>query len=213
MQDQHCHILWDVDDGSATRDETLQMLDEAAKAGITSMICTPHLRWDDFDRAKVERHFAEFKELAQDRGIAASLGFEIYYKKLLKLGLHHAREYCMGETNRVLIEFNSGGEIPFGWEYTMDQLRNKHGLDVIIAHPERYSTVLQDFDSVYRLIDAGCAIQVSAPDLQGGFFNKRAKVAKRILKEGLCSALVSDAHHPEHYQIFEKMVRDLGKRF
>lgn len=211
MIDQHCHILWDVDDGAATREESLQMLDAARAAGITRMLCTPHLRWDDFDHAKVKRHFSEFKELAADQGIVAELGFEVYYKTLLKRGLHHAPEFRLGQSNRILLEFNSGGEIAFGWEKTVYQLQNTYGLDVVIAHPERYSTVQKDFDAVYRLLDAGCTLQISAMDLDKGFLNKPAKVAKRMVKEELGAALVSDAHRAEHYQVFQKIASKLGK--
>lgn len=211
MIDQHCHILWDVDDGAATREESLQMLDAARAAGITRMMCTPHLRWDDFDHAKVKRHFSEFKELAADQGIVAELGFEVYYKTLLKRGLHHAPEFRLGQSNRILLEFNSGGEIAFGWEKTVYQLQNTYGLDVVIAHPERYSTVQKDFDAVYRLLDAGCTLQISAMDLDKGFLNKPAKVAKRMVKEELGAALVSDAHRAEHYQVFQKIASKLGK--
>lgn len=211
MIDQHCHILWDVDDGAATREESLQMLDAARAAGITRMLCTPHLRWDDFDHAKVKRHFSEFKELAADQGIVAELGFEVYYKTLLKRGLHHAPEFRLGQSNRILLEFNSRGEIAFGWEKTVYQLQNTYGLDVVIAHPERYSTVQKDFDAVYRLLDAGCTLQISAMDLDKGFLNKPAKVAKRMVKEELGAALVSDAHRAEHYQVFQKIASKLGK--
>ena len=211
MFDQHCRILWDVDDGAATRDESLQMLDAARKAGITRMLCTPHLRWDDFDRNKVQRHFDEFKELAADQGIVAELGFEVYYKTLLKKGLHHAPEFCLGNSNRILLEFNSGGEITFGWEQTIFKLQNTYGLDVVIAHPERYSTVQKDFDAVYRLLGAGCKLQISAMDLDKGFLSKPVKVAKRMVKEGLGAVLVSDAHRAEHYRVFQKIGSKLGK--
>ena len=35
MLDEHCHIIWDVDDGSDTLEESLEMLAEAERVGIT----------------------------------------------------------------------------------------------------------------------------------------------------------------------------------
>ncbi|MDO4502352.1 MAG: protein tyrosine phosphatase [Coriobacteriia bacterium] len=210
MRDQHCHILWGVDDGAATWDDTLAMLAAAKEAGVDRMVCTPHLRWDDFDEGVVRSRFAQFKEHSADAGVTAELGFEVYYKTLLKRGLDCAPRYCLDGTNQLLLEFNSGGEIPFGWEQTVDKLRNVYGLDVTIAHPERYSTAWKDFDAVYQLKDAGCSLQVSAMDLEGGFLSKPTKVAKRMMKEGLCDALVSDAHRAEHYARFAKMTSRFG---
>ena len=40
MRDVHCHILPGVDDGARTMQESLLMLSEAMRAGITSIVCT-----------------------------------------------------------------------------------------------------------------------------------------------------------------------------
>ena len=44
MRDLHCHILPGVDDGARNLDESLAMLEAAKAAGITSIVCTPHVR-------------------------------------------------------------------------------------------------------------------------------------------------------------------------
>lgn len=49
MRDIHCHILPGVDDGARDMDESLTMLDAAKRAGVTSIICTPHCRDPYFD--------------------------------------------------------------------------------------------------------------------------------------------------------------------
>lgn len=182
------------------------MLDAAKKTGIDQLWATPHMRWSTFDRAKVQERFAELKEHAQDRGIELRLGFELYHDTLRKHGLHTAAGFAYEGTNRVLIEFNTGGAMASDWQRTVYRLQSEFGLEVVWAHPERYTTVWEDFDTVYRMKDAGCLVQVSARDLTGGLFDKRAKAAKRIMKEGLCDALVSDAHDPEGFETFRKMV-------
>ena len=53
MRDEHCHILWDVDDGSQSLEMTRSMLDGVRACGFTEVVCTPHMRWKDFDAAKV----------------------------------------------------------------------------------------------------------------------------------------------------------------
>src|SRR5689334_22914850 len=42
MIDIHSHILWGVDDGAATLDESLKMLGIAAASGTTDIVATPH---------------------------------------------------------------------------------------------------------------------------------------------------------------------------
>lgn len=49
MRDMHCHILPGVDDEASDLDESLRMLDAARRAGVTSIVCTPHCRDPYFD--------------------------------------------------------------------------------------------------------------------------------------------------------------------
>lgn len=205
MRDEHCHIIWGVDDGSPNWETTCAMVDAARRCGITEIVCTPHMRWEDFDRGVVEERFARLASYAPD--ISWTLGFEVYYKRLLALGLERAREFTIGDSDTILLEFNSGAHVPHDWERTFYALQGTHGLDIVLAHPERYASVLEDFDVAYRMRESGVRMQVSAGDLLGGPFNRRARVAKRLLSEGLADAVVSDAHRPEHYADFEKARR------
>lgn len=209
MLDEHCHIVWDVDDGSRSRSESLEMLNAAYYAGITHIVCTPHFRWDDFDRAKVQRHFADLRVVASSLGIQMTLGYEVYYRRLLKTGIDFAPTFAEQGSNNVLLEFNTGGEVDPNWKQTVHAIQSM-GYDVTFAHPERYVSVWDDFDLVYRFKQEGCRVQVSAGDLFGGAFDKQAKHAKQILKEGLCDALVSDAHRVEHYRDYVKALDKYG---
>ena len=50
MIDIHSHIIWDTDDGPATFEESVEMLREAAAAGTTDIVATPHASLHfDFD--------------------------------------------------------------------------------------------------------------------------------------------------------------------
>ena len=42
MIDMHSHVLFGVDDGPETIEDTLRILEKAAAEGITDMIATPH---------------------------------------------------------------------------------------------------------------------------------------------------------------------------
>ena len=208
MRDEHCHIIWGVDDGSPDWDTTRAMVDEARKCGFTEIVCTPHMRWDDFDRAVVEERFAQLVDYASD--ITFTLGFEVYYKRLLEIGLDRAPEFTIGDSRTILLEFNTGCEVAHDWERTFYTLQSTYGLDIVLAHPERYVSVLDDFDLAVRMRHAGVRMQVSAGDLLMGRFNKMAKCARRLLDEGLADSLVTDAHSPEHYAEYRKACRKVG---
>ena len=42
MVDIHSHILWGLDDGAETLEESLAMLKLAAESGTTDIVATPH---------------------------------------------------------------------------------------------------------------------------------------------------------------------------
>ena len=204
MRDEHCHILWGVDDGSSSVEETTEMLHAACNVGIDYIVCTPHVRWSDFDAKKVLCHYEQFKKLANDTGIKTELGFELYFPILLDLGIDAAKHFVRQETNELLVEFNTGGQCTYGWQRLFYKLQIDYGIDITVAHPERYSTVQENFDTVYKMKEIGCRIQVSAGDLFFGRFNKMSKCAKRIIKEGLCDCVVSDAHCAQDYNDFKR---------
>ena len=43
MIDIHNHIIFDVDDGSKSLDESIKYLDEIKSVGIEKVVCTPHI--------------------------------------------------------------------------------------------------------------------------------------------------------------------------
>ena len=57
MFDLHCHILFDVDDGSNDFAESQAMLNAARKSGIDNIVCTPHCRGSRFDYQRIVAHF------------------------------------------------------------------------------------------------------------------------------------------------------------
>jgi protein-tyrosine phosphatase len=65
MRDIHCHILPGVDDGARDLDESLAMLAAARAVGVTSIVCTPHVRDPYFD---YERMWAAYDLLVAHAG-------------------------------------------------------------------------------------------------------------------------------------------------
>ena len=168
------------------------------------------MRWDDFDQAKVRRHFDVIKSQGATRGLHMRLGYEVFYKTLLHKGLDQAPRYVLEGTNALLLEFNTGGQCSPGWEHIFYELQTTYGIDITVAHPERYSSVIDDFDIAYRMKDMGCRLEVSAGDLFGR--RRMTKCAKRLLKEGLVDAIVSDAHRPEHYRAYMRAMHKYANK-
>ena len=69
------------------------------------------------------------------------------------------------------------------------------GVTPIIAHPERYLPVQDNISMVTDWLEAGCLIQVDAGSILGKFGNTSKLASERILKNGWCQIVGSDAHN------------------
>ena len=78
MIDIHTHLLFGVDDGPETFEESIAMLEHAKAQGIDAMILTPHYRHGMFPYPKdrIEEHFAKLYKSAKEIGIDIYLGTE-----------------------------------------------------------------------------------------------------------------------------------------
>ena len=50
MIDYHSHVVYDVDDGAKTLEDTVDMIKEAENAGFTDIIATPHYMENYFEK-------------------------------------------------------------------------------------------------------------------------------------------------------------------
>ena len=137
------------------------MLSEAMRAGITSIVCTPRCcdPWFDFSRMwqaylQLKRHASAIPGAPE-----LSMGFEVDYHKLKKLGMDAAVQLG-NDQGEFLLELPQG-TLPLDWEFMVHNLQRK-GFKVIIANPERCREVQKDIDVARRFVSAGCELQISA---------------------------------------------------
>ena len=81
----------------------------------------------------------------------------------------------MGSGKYMLVEF-SPKNIPNSQKKTLFDLKMS-GITPIIAHPERYKLVQENFNIIYDWINAGCLIQVDAGSLLGLLGQKAKKTS------------------------------------
>jgi protein-tyrosine phosphatase len=210
MRDIHCHILFGVDDGSQDFATSQAMLEASKQLGLTEIVCTPHARGSHFDRELIEENFALLKDYAQDRGVELTLGFEVYWEKLIEVGFEDAASLCIEGSNLLLLEF-SFGSLPPHWERIVFELRAQ-GITPIIAHPERYAPIQKNIEIAADMKRTGCLLQLSANSAVRGLFGPSKKVAKALMERDLVDYVASDAHSVKDYDFYPEAV-ELFKRY
>lgn len=208
MLDLHCHILPGVDDGASCLGESVRMLHAAYKAGITEIVCTPHCRDPYFD---FDAMWDAFDQLAPRSPIPLRMGFEVNIRKLRELGMNWAPCLCFQDSKVLLLELSTHATKRDFEDYEREiyELQGM-GIDVIVAHPERYKAIQEDISIAERLVSCGCVLQASADFIRGGRMGKERKPAQRLLEAGLYTYISSDAHCVEHYEAFSEAVYKFG---
>ncbi len=196
MIDIHCHILPNVDDGSKSREESLEMAQIAYEEGIRQIINTSHYHTEmDYVTGKrLLEIAAEFNSELERMGIGlrVTVGNELYFNEGLMKSLDDGGFYTLAGSRYVLVEFRPDS-IPVDIEEVAYEFRIR-GYIPVIAHVERYKQVLKDMRIAEKMIDAGCLLQMNARSLtyrNGGIV---AKFCKEAMKRRMIHFVASDAH-------------------
>ena len=215
MRDMHCHILPGVDDGARDLEESLAMLQAARSVGITSIVCTPHVRDPYFDYDAMRAAYRLL--VAHAEGFPITMGWEVNHSKLMELGMEWAprlgfeNPFC--GRREFLLELPTRCRKPdfIQYERTIFELQGM-GFTVVIAHPERYLAVQEDVEVARELVRQGCRLQASADFVAGGRMGRERKPARRLFEEDLYTYIASDAHCVEHYAYFAEARRTCRTR-
>lgn len=193
MTDVHCHVLPGMDDGSASVEESLAMLEALSAQGIGGVAATPHFYAEENSPEVFLRRRAESVRRLRERwqpGLPAlRLGAEVCYYQ----GISRCEElecFTIEGTRLLLLE------MPFErWTDRVLQevweIQSRPGITVVLAHIERY--LCRQDRSIWRtLAEWGVLNQCNA----SFFLDWRTRHrALRLLREGRIHLLGSDSHN------------------
>ena len=213
MIDIHSHLIPGVDDGSQSLEESLSLLKQAERDGITELITTPHFMKNGEFRMKASELVKRFNELKQAyKGpIKLHLGNELYIHPDLPELLEKGEVLTLAESETILVEF------PFqDYKDEYDEILYELALRyrIIIAHPERYSYVQDNPNFCLRWLNEGYLLQAN----QNSLFKKETnKTLIPMIEHGFISFIASDAHN-EHRpcvlsEVRELLTEEFGEQF
>lgn len=202
MIDLHSHIVFDVDDGPKSIDDSRALLEEAYAQGVRTIVSTSHRRKGMFETPedKIAANFKAVQDLAQD--IAPDLrilyGAEIYYTSDILDKLENNLIPKLNDTRYALIEFSMNTP----YREIHNALTNvlMLGITPVIAHIERYDALENNEKRVKDLINMGCYTQVNSssilkPKLFGDTYKFMKKRTRYFLEKDLVHIVASDMHN------------------
>ena len=199
MIDFHNHIIPNLDDGSKSIEMSLEMLKEAQSQGITDVINTVHFQHPkmyakntsyDFviNEVKKMEEIAKFNNIDIKIHAASEVFFQFNLIEILDNPIT-----TFGNNKYMLIEFQTL-HLPKGYEEELFKLQLKN-ITPIIAHPERYRPIQNDFLLAKKWVEKGYLIQIDCSSILGGFGKKTQTAAIKLLENGLCHLIGSDSHN------------------
>lgn len=194
--DIHSHILPGLDDGSKNFEMSLRMLEQAAKEHIESIILTPHYKpmRHNMSPDKVKKVFQSLEEKKREAGIPIHLylGNEIYYSSEALPALSEGMVFTLAGSSYVLAEFSPKED----YSYIRDAAYHllAEGYLPILAHVERYGSLMAKKVRVEELYDMGCCLQVNASSILGSNGWESKRDVKWMLKREYVHFAASDSH-------------------
>lgn len=211
----HSHILFNVDDGPETVEETFRLFEKAVAEGISTIVSTSHALHPLYNvpfnvvneqiaqlQMEIDRRNMPLKLYSGQEVRLAGNILELYEKKQL---------HTLAHSDYLLLELPSN-YIP---KYTRDLIYAllTAGITPIIAHPERNRVIAENPSNLEQIIRDGALAQITAGSLAGLFGKAVQKRSMKFVRSNLIHTYGSDVHNLNTRPfLFEKGLRFLEKQ-
>lgn len=204
--DMHSHLVFGIDDGAKTIEESLVLIEELMKMGYKKLITTPHIFRDLYFNSPdtIFPPLESVKKAIAERGwdIELQAAAEYYLDEHFE-DLIEKRELLTFGNNYVLFEY-SFDEEPASSKRAIFNLQ-LNGYKPILAHPERYVYMHNRFSRYEELVERDVFLQLNINSLHGHYGAEVKKMSEKMIDAGLISFIGTDCHHLGHLELLQQM--------
>jgi len=196
--DIHTHILPFVDDGSESWETSIQMIQQAEKQGVVTMIATPHILSENDYRIEddIISKYQELKKRMKESNLKIKLylGSEIYAQP--DMTLNHKISTYNNNKKYFLVEFPMTSIPRFVADKFFEFIVSEK--IPIIAHPERNLGFQNKTRLAYDFVQRGALMQINSLSILGKHGSAAKQIAFKLISHHLAHFVASDCHDPEH---------------
>ncbi len=215
MIDFHTHILPSIDDGADTLETSVTMLHTLQEQGVNTVVLTPHYY----------SHHKPIEEFVVKRNASLSIltnalredtpkicvGAEVYFTDYL-FNNHDLTPLCIQGTRTMLVELPYNKTITAAYVDKIDRLITEYNITPVLAHVERYPSLIRSTSMLERFIDIGCVLQTNVSSYTE--FGKRRLIS--LVNKGYIGALGTDAHNldsrpPQYTEGYSRLKKSVSE--
>jgi protein-tyrosine phosphatase len=194
--DLHCHLLYGLDDGARTLEDSLEMARLLVDLGFSTAAPSPHHRPEYPGKEVALARLADVQSELQAAAVPLALepnaeNFLLDDRFVNEIGTERGRP--LGKGGYVLVEAPYSAPVP-ALADVIFRIRLK-GVTPVFAHPER----CYEFERKGRAAEtvrAGAFLQLDVGALVGRYGSKSKKLACSFLDDGLYAIAATDLHSP-----------------
>lgn len=190
-------MLFGVDDGARTLEESLAMLRMAAEHGTSDIVATPHASPKfEFDPERNRERLAQMEEGAG--GVVrlhSGCDFHLSFDNIQD-AIRNPSKYTINGKTYLMVEFSD--LLVFHNTAEIFARLGDAGMIPVVTHPERNPLLRQRIGKIAEWVAAGARMQVTAQSLSGRFGKSAEAFSRELLDWNLVHAIASDAHDCQH---------------
>jgi protein-tyrosine phosphatase len=194
--DIHSHVLYGLDDGAGTFEESLAMIRMAAAHGTTALVATPHASPEyRFEPEAIAERIAGLVDASGGvLELYSGCDFHLSYDNIQD-AIINPNKYTINQKNYLLVEFSD--LLIFKTTAEIFARLAGAGMIAVITHPERNGLLRQRLEEIAAWVESGACVQVTAQSLTGGFGRRAQEFCRLLLDRGLVHFIASDGHDCE----------------
>ncbi len=210
LTDIHSHLLPQLDDGVTSLQESEKLIQQFIQLGYSKLVTTPHIM-SDFYRNEPEQIKERLEALQmhlkdQQVDITIEAAAEYYLDEVLISKVKSNESLLTFGSSYLLFETNFLTE-PFQLNEFIFSVTTQ-GYKPVLAHPERYQYLVNNFDKVEDLRNRGVLFQINIPSILGAYSKPIQKLSIHLIDKGYVEFLGSDCHNQMQMELLKSAVHD-----
>ncbi len=203
--DIHSHILPGIDDGAKNVNESLELISEMKKIGFSKIVGTPHTYpglYENTNETIKKSYDLVISNLKKDIKIDYASEYLLDNSILTKI----EKKSLLTISNKyVLVEMSYLAPPNNLYEILFELITNEYV--PILAHPERYRFLHNNFKEYEKLKKVGCLFQINLLSLTSLYGKDILKISEKLYRRDLVDFTGSDIHNHKHLDYFNEKVK------